>query len=94
MLAGILDLKRVKGNATALPVAYRHITLIACAWLSYLVSLMLRLESLTTPPGLAAILATATGFVLLIIGAWHGAELVYGHGVGVHRDGAKEQNRN
>jgi hypothetical protein len=66
-----------------LPIAYRHVTFIACAWLSYLVSLMLRLESLANPPGVAAVIATAAGFVFLLVGAWHGAELVYGHGVGV-----------
>lgn len=90
MLAGMLDLKRVEDNERALPIAYRHITLMACAWLSYLVSLMLRLESLTSPPEIAAVLATATGFIFLITGAWHGAELVYGHGVGMHRNGARE----
>jgi uncharacterized membrane protein len=91
MLAGMLDFKRVEDDEAALPLAYRHVTLIACAWLAYLTSLMLRLDSFTTPPGLAAVLATATGFVFLIVGAWHGAELVYGHGVGVHsRQGSKK----
>jgi uncharacterized membrane protein len=89
MLAGMLDLRRVKNNEPAQAIAYRHIMLIACAWLSYLFSLMLRFEAPASSSGIG-VLATATGFVLLLIGAWHGAELVYHHGVGVHRNGATE----
>jgi uncharacterized membrane protein len=88
MLAGMPDLAKLKNNKTVLAVAYRHIGLIGSAWILYLVSLMLRVGEGRTPaeaPGLAATACALIGLVVLLAGAWHGAELVYSYGIGIRR---------
>ncbi|HEX5056418.1 MAG TPA: DUF2231 domain-containing protein [Gammaproteobacteria bacterium] len=88
MLAGMPDLAKLKNNKTVMAVAYRHIGLIGSAWILYLVSLMLRVGKGRTPaeaPGVAASACALIGLMLLLAGAWHGAELVYSYGIGIRR---------
>ena len=88
MLAGMPDLAKLKNNKTVMAVAYRHIGLIGFAWILYLVSLMLRMGEGRDPaltPGVAATACAFTGLVVLLAGAWHGAELVYSYGIGIRR---------
>jgi uncharacterized membrane protein len=83
MLAGMPDLAKLKNNKTVMAVAYRHIGLIGSAWILYLVSLMLR--SPAASPGVAATGFALAGLIVLLMGAWHGAELVYSYGIGIRR---------
>jgi uncharacterized membrane protein len=88
MLAGMPDLAKLRNNKTVMAVAYRHIGLIGSAWILYLVSLMLRMEEGRSPaasPGAAATGFALAGLIVLLIGAWHGAELVYSYGIGIRR---------
>jgi uncharacterized membrane protein len=85
MLAGMPDLMKLKNNKTVLAVAYRHMALIGSAWIFYLASLMLRMEMPMAAPGMAATACATAGLVLLLMGAWHGAELVYSYGIGIRR---------
>ena len=88
MLAGMPDLAKLKNNKTVMAVAYRHIGLIGSAWIFYLVSLMLRVGEGRDPasaPGVAATACALIGLVVLLAGAWHGAELVYSYGIGIRR---------
>jgi uncharacterized membrane protein len=88
LLAGMPDLAKLKNNKTVMTVAYRHIGLIGSAWILYLVSLMLRVgegREPTASPGIAATACAVAGFIVLLMGAWHGAELVYSYGIGIRR---------
>jgi uncharacterized membrane protein len=88
MLAGMPDLAKLKNNKTVMAVAYRHIGLIGFAWILYLVSLMLRMDEGRSPvasPGAAATGFAVAGLIVLLMGAWHGAELVYSYGIGIRR---------
>src|SRR5688572_772712 len=83
MLAGRPDRAKLNNNKTVMAVAYRHIGLIGSAWILYLVSLMLRSPSAS--PGAAATGFALAGLIVLLMGAWHGAELVYSYGIGIRR---------
>lgn len=88
MLAGMPDLAKLKNNKTVVAIAYRHIGWVGSAWILFLVSLMLRMGEGRVPgamPGLGATACLLAGLVMLLIGAWHGAELVYSYGIGVRR---------
>ena len=88
MVAGMPDLAKLKNNKTILAVAYRHMGLIGSAWILYLISLLLRVGEGGMPaasPGMAATACAVAGLVLLLAGAWHGAELVYSYGIGIRR---------
>ncbi len=88
MLAGMPDLVKLKNNKTVLAVAYRHMGLIGSAWILYLISLLLRVGEGGMPiaaPGITATACAVAGLVLLLMGAWHGAELVYSYGIGIRR---------
>jgi uncharacterized membrane protein len=52
------------------------------AWLVVLVALALRGFPPTTPVAIAALIASAAGFLVMAYGAWLGGKLVYEFGVG------------
>jgi uncharacterized membrane protein len=85
MLAGVLDVTKIQNrNKKVQKILHAHIGLVSCAWVLYLISLMLR-EVPTAPPGTAAVVCAFAGLIVLLIGGWHGAELVYRHGIGFRR---------
>jgi uncharacterized membrane protein len=85
MLAGMLDMAKIQNkNKKALKILHWHIGLVSTAWLFYLISLILR-EASTAPPGAAAVICAVVGLIVLLVGGWHGAELVYRHGIGFKR---------
>jgi uncharacterized membrane protein len=83
MAAGLLDFARL--NEAAVPHALRHIGAVALAWLGYAVALYLRRDSLSgqTEPGIASLIASFVGAILLALGGWLGGRLVYSFGAGV-----------
>jgi uncharacterized membrane protein len=88
MLAGMPDLAKLKNNKTVMAIAYRHIALIGASWILYLVSLLLRVGeggASIASPGVPATIFAVAGLIMLIMGAWHGAELVYSYGIGIRR---------
>lgn len=84
VLAGLFELRRLTGNETAQKLAFIHASLMATAFMLYLVSLLMRLEegALTAPGGMEISFAVL-GMVTLVAGGWFGGELVYGQGIGV-----------
>ena len=84
MIAGLIDFGAVKEEA--LPTASRHMTLMGSAWLTYMTALVLRSDGLAAEgaPDRMAMAVGLAGFALLAAGAWHGGQLVYRIGVGVH----------
>lgn len=85
MAAGVLDYAALDDDI--LPVAQRHMALMALAWLCYAAAFVWRSDGLA--PGVGAILGPAlcgfAGFVALLAGAWQGGQLVYRFGAGVAR---------
>ena len=83
MGAGLFDLTRL--DASIVPHAMRHMTVVGLAWLGYAVALYLRRDvfsgsSLIGMPTLWASILSAT---LLAFGGWLGGRLVYTFGAGV-----------
>ncbi|MES1195937.1 MAG: DUF2231 domain-containing protein [Steroidobacter sp.] len=82
MATGWIDFSKLHTNLHGL--AKRHMLLMTSAWMSYLVALMTRTEhGAPVMPTWLSYVCSVTGFVLLLIGAWHGGELVYAHGAAV-----------
>jgi uncharacterized membrane protein len=80
-LFGFVDWSDLEANGRVRRLANRHLVLVSLALLPFLVSVWLRAEL-----GLwAALACDAVGAGLLLLGAWHGAELVYAHGIGTRK---------
>ena len=86
---GAMDLQRVKGQKRLERIAVIHASLMGSAWLISLVAMILRIDDLfltrIPEPGLVIALDFVVASVVLV-GAFFGGELVYGHGVGVTRE--------
>lgn len=81
MLFGLLDFSKLPGNKQIIKTANKHMILVCSSWLCYLISLLYHYRS----EFIIAVLLSVMGCIILIIGAWHGAELVYKHAVGVNK---------
>lgn len=95
---GLFDIKRAQRYGQKLPAAFdQHITFVGSAWCVYVLSLGCRQQSdhkislqssaETTHQFIdswfiAASVSALVAAVLLLIGAWFGAELVYKYGIG------------
>lgn len=71
--AGVFELHDIPPQSPAQPVAIRHMLLVASAFASYLVTLLLQAKL----PGLPAALAGSVAFAFLLAGGHLGARLVY-----------------
>jgi uncharacterized membrane protein len=88
MIAGVLDFMDLSKDSPARDTAVMHLIVMCSAWLIFLVALALRGFPPNAPVPTAALIASATGFLAMVYGAWQGGRLVYEFGVG-----AKTQQR-
>lgn len=89
MLFGLADIIREKRLNKSVPTKLlnKHITWVSSAWCIYLISWVCR-QRIGDSADLwftAAACSALAGYALLMIGAWHGAELVYQHSFGIKR---------
>ena len=83
MAAGIFDFLDVPRESAAREVSVSHLMAMSSAWLIFLVALALHGYPPKTPVPLAALIASAAGFLTMAYGAWVGGRLVYQYRVGV-----------
>jgi uncharacterized membrane protein len=85
MLAGALELRLIDSTSAAMQVAVWHMMIMAIVWFCFLAAIGLSvstgLDRATAQLGEAA--CAGVGFVLMIVGAWFGARLIYQFGVAV-----------
>lgn len=84
MLAGIIDLLTIPAEHAAQATAQRHLLLMASAWTVLLLDLLIRPYA-AVPVAWniwAGFALSVTGWGLILVGAYFGAQLVYQHGVG------------
>ncbi|MEP3476399.1 MAG: DUF2231 domain-containing protein [Hyphomicrobiales bacterium] len=87
IVSGFIDLMNVKEKAQN--TANIHMSIMCSTWLVYVFALYSRLDrqldkmDIIAQPDLITFALSAAGFVLMLIGGWFGAQLVYTHGVGV-----------
>jgi len=91
MALGLVDLLRLPAAHPAQAPALRHMAWMGGAWTLFVFDLLLRAPQHLPAPALAwAVLGlSVAGVVVMLVGAYAGAELVYRHGVGQVRDDAK-----
>ncbi len=83
MAAGFMELMRLPEDSAAIKDVNRHMVMVMAAFSLYLVSLLMRVDSMTLQaPGILAIALSLGGFVCLGIAGWLGGKLVYGHRLG------------
>jgi uncharacterized membrane protein len=82
LIAGVVDFLDVPKDSPARDPATSHLMAMCSAWLIFLVALALRGFPPTTPVAIAALIASAAGFLVMAYGAWLGGKLVYEFGVG------------
>lgn len=82
--AGFLDYAQLPNNDPALGTANAHLSIMAGATTVFLVSLLVRGGAAVadSSPSMLAVVLSAVGTVLLLVGGWLGGTLVYRHGVG------------
>ena len=87
MGAGLLDFTKLE--ATVVPHAVRHMTVMGIAWLGYAIALYLRRDAYSggVTIGSASIVISLASAVLLSVGGWLGGRLVYTFGAGVSKTG-------
>jgi len=82
MVAGIVDFRDVPRECPEHDVSVSHLMAMCSAWLVFLVALALHGYPPKTPVTLAALFASAAGFLVMAYGAWLGGRLVYQYRVG------------
>lgn len=85
-LAGFVELLRLPPAHPAGRDAVTHMALALVAWCLYAGSLVLRIDveaGVLRRPDIAALAASALGWVALLGAGWMGGTLVYRHGVGM-----------
>ena len=85
MGAGLLDFTKLE--ATVVPHAVRHMTVMGIAWLGYAIALYLRRDAFSggVTIGSASIALSLASALLLSVGGWLGGRLVYTFGAGVSK---------
>ena len=78
---GFVDWSDLDAAAPVPRLANRHLILVSLSLVPFAISIWLRSQLGST----VALGCDLLGSALLGLGAWHGAELVYGHGVGTRR---------
>jgi uncharacterized membrane protein len=92
MIAGFIDFADLPKDSPARDTAVTHVMTTCGAWLVFLLALALHGFPPKAPVSIAALLATGTGFLTMVFGAWQGGRLVYEFGIGSHgRSGADRQ---
>jgi uncharacterized membrane protein len=87
MLVGFIDYTDLTNQHPAQKTAVAHMSMMGTAWLLFLISLTLRgFVPHQAGPWIWTTAADIAGFVVMMFGAWRGANLVYHFRVGV--DGA------
>ena len=89
MITGVLDFAGLAKDSRARDPAVMHLMAMCSAWLVFLVALALHGFPPDLPLSVAALSATAAGFLIMAFGAWLGGKLVYEFGVGT-RSGTKD----
>jgi len=91
MCAGLMDLMALAADHPGQAVAQRHMLLMGSAWCLYVVALLLqRPDRMPEPTQLwTALGLSVAGFVVLGLGAYQGARLVYDFGVGHSRSSSR-----
>ncbi len=84
MCAGLMDLAALAADHPGQPAAQRHMLLMGSAWCVYVVLLLLQRPDRMPTPSQAWIVSglAAAGFLILALGAYQGARLVYDFDVG------------
>jgi len=82
-IAGVIDFVDLPKESPARDAAVSHLMAMCSAWLIFLAALALHGYPPKTPVSLAALIASAAGFLTMACGAWLGGKLVYEFGVGV-----------
>ncbi|MEO5566492.1 MAG: DUF2231 domain-containing protein [Luteimonas sp.] len=84
MAAGLFDLMRLSRDHPGQRPAQRHMLLMGSAWTVFLFDMLLRSPHQLPSPtmGWLGFALSVSGFAVLLVGAWTGAELVYKYGVG------------
>ena len=90
MIAGILDFTDLRKDSPARDCAVSHLMAMCSAWLVFLVALALHGFPPKTPVPIAALMASAAGFLTMAYGARLGGKLVYEFGVGSTTPGTKD----
>jgi uncharacterized membrane protein len=82
-ILGFIEYATSVKTEAARDTAVVHMLSMSTAWLLFLTSLGLRGLTPGVAPSIWASGAALVGFVVMIIGAWGGGQLVYRHGVGM-----------
>lgn len=85
MLAGLLELRSIDSSSEAMRVATWHMMIMATVWVCFLLALMLSISTGLdhSTAQVAAIACAGVGFLLMGVGGWFGARLVYEFGIAV-----------
>lgn len=82
MITGVLDFTALAKESPARDAAVMHLMTMCSAWVILLFALALHGYPPAVPVSIAALLATAAGFLIMAFGGWLGGRLVYEFGVG------------
>lgn len=84
LFTGIMDYIKIPQGGPAERTAIRHMMIMIAAVVLYAGSFMARYREpvMTGSLLVIAVSLSAAGLILLLIGGWHGGELVYRHGIG------------
>ena len=84
VFAGIMDYVKIPQGGPAEQTAMRHMMIMIVAVLLYTGSFMVRYREVVVTGNMLviAVALSVAGLIVLLVGGWHGGELVYRHGVG------------
>jgi uncharacterized membrane protein len=84
--AGLLELRAIDSQSEAMRIATWHMMVMATAWVSFLIALVLSISAGVpldhSTAQLAGAISAGVGFLLMCVGGWLGGRLVYEFGVG------------
>jgi uncharacterized membrane protein len=82
MVFGFLDYRTIGHEHPAQNTAVTHMLAMSTAWLFFVMSLGLRGLTPAATPSIWASVAAFVALAAMMIGGWHGGQLVYRYGVG------------
>ena len=83
MLAGLVEIIRIPEDGDAMRDAIIHAGTMIAALLLFGTRFMQGPYGLQpVPPNVLSFILDTVGFIILFVGGWYGARLVYGHGIG------------
>lgn len=85
MATGLIEFVRLGDDPKILRRAYWHMGLVSLAWTLFASALLLQWTGTgwNFSPTTVDLVLSMGGLAALVAGAWHGADLVYRHGVGI-----------